>query len=144
MMRTFNAQKFQMGRIPPGEDLLQSIHEILTNRSIQSGYVWVLGALRNASVGYFDQKTREYETISIDEPVEIILCHGNVSLKEGKPFAHLHLSVGKRNGEMFGGHLETGNEVFVAEVCIAEFDGEAHERLLQPDLDLALWDEMSL
>jgi predicted DNA-binding protein with PD1-like motif len=63
---------------------------------------------------------------------------GNISLKDGEPFAHIHVSLGGPDGKLYGGHLVEG-EVFVAEVFIQELLGEPLERKPQ-DNGLSLWD----
>ena len=63
---------------------------------------------------------------------------GNISLKDGEPFAHIHVALGDPEGRVYGGHLISG-EVFVAEVFVQELLGEPLERKPQEN-GLALWD----
>lgn len=138
-MRTYEMDRFHMGRIEPGGDLLEEIEAILVDRGIRSGYLWVLGAVRSGAVGYFDQQEEKYDRIELNEPMEIVVCQGNISMKGGRPFAHLHVNFSDAEGKTYGGHLVPGNEVFVAEVCIAEFSGVPLEREPIPELGLELW-----
>ncbi len=138
-MKTFEMDRYHMGRLAPGGDLLEAIESLLAERGIRAGYLWALGAVRRGAVGFFDQKTQEYRTISLDEPMEILACQGNISVKDGRPFPHVHITFGDSRGKAVGGHLVAGNEIFVAEVCIAEFSGHPLERVEIPDLGLQLW-----
>ncbi len=138
-MRTFEMDRYHMGRLRPGEDLLEGIESLLSEKGIRAGYLWVLGAVRTGAIGFFDQEEQVYRTIEFDEPMEILTCQGNVSMKEGRPFPHAHITFGDSRGRAVGGHLVAGNEVFVAEVCIAEFSGHPLERVDIPELGLQLW-----
>ena len=55
----------------------------------------------------------KYEEIVIEGELEIVSLLGNVSLKEGKPFVHAHITVSKKGGETFGGHLLPGSIISV-------------------------------
>ncbi len=50
------------------------------------------------------------------EPLEIVSCMGNISIKENEPFVHAHIAVSNRKGEVFGGHILPG--------CIIAATGE--------------------
>ncbi|MEM4570530.1 MAG: DUF296 domain-containing protein, partial [Desulfurococcaceae archaeon] len=62
---------------------------------------------------------------------------GNISIKEGEPFVHVHAVVGKRDGSTYSGHLVEA-KVFVAEVLIMELAGGA-ELVRQKHGGLWLW-----
>jgi predicted DNA-binding protein with PD1-like motif len=64
-----------------------------------------VGACSDVAVGYFDLKTKEYLPIKIEEQVEVTSLIGNMALYEGKPKLHAHVTVGKRDGTLHGGHL---------------------------------------
>ena len=138
-MQRYAGKAYHMGRLNVDVDLLKGLEERVDALGIEAGYLWVLGALKQGTVGFFNQKERAYETIEILKPVEIVVCHGNISRKEGEVALHLHLSVADETGAVFGGHLEPGNRVFVAEYCIAEFSGEPLKRMHRPEMNLALW-----
>lgn len=138
-MRTYQLQRFHMGRLVPGDDLLTSLTEAARELDISSGYVWALGTVRRGVLGFFDQDDREYVELTFDEPLEIVTCHGNISQQGEDTVLHLHMTVSDELGQAYGGHVMPGNEVLVAECCIAEFDGEPLLRRREEDLDLDLW-----
>jgi len=74
--------------------------------------------------------------MQMDEPGEILHCTGNISLKEGKPFPHCHVTLGARDGSAYGGHLMAAR-VFAAEVYIKKFD-KVVERKIDKSTTLAL------
>ena len=89
-----------------GDDLLKTISAACLENDIKSGFITVIGALQKAKFGYYSQKEKKYQENSIEEPLEIISGLGNVSVKDGKPFVHLHISLADNKGNVFGGHLD--------------------------------------
>jgi predicted DNA-binding protein with PD1-like motif len=139
-MEPINVKRVVMRRLPPGADLLEELNRLARAEGVELGALAGIGALRKAAVGIFDVAKREYIVNSFDEEMEICALTGNVSLKEGEPFVHAHLSLSSREGHAFGGHVMPGCEIFVAEVTLWEFEGARLERRPQADCGgLALW-----
>lgn len=90
-------------RLSKGEDLLQSVTEIAEQVAVSAGFFFLIGTLEKASLGFF--REGKYETKEIDAALEIVSCSGNVSIKEGKTFAHLHIVVSDEKGNAYGGHV---------------------------------------
>ena len=126
-------------RLPTGADLYEGISAYVGEREIEMASLTFLGALRRASLRYFDQKAKEYRDFSLDRHLEILSGVGNVSLLEGEPFLHAHVSLGDENGRAFGGHVNVGSEVFITEVTLWELTGDAPVRTLDETCGLALW-----
>ncbi len=109
-------------RVAEGEDLVQSIVDYSRKNHITCASVMVIGALKNAELGYFSKELGEYVRTEVDEQCELISGMGNISTREEEVFLHLHVLLGKRDFTTVGGHLIKG-EVFVGEVIIHEYDG---------------------
>ncbi|CAD5244512.1 PPC domain-containing DNA-binding protein [Thermococcus camini] len=125
-------------RIPEGEELLKFINEFAKKNNVLIGTVSAIGSLKNPKIGYFDEEAREYKVIELTGTYELVSLAGNISLKDGEPFAHIHVALGDSDGMLYGGHLVEG-EVFVAEIFIQELLGELLERKPKEN-GLALWD----
>jgi len=139
-MNAINVKRVVVRRLVPGADLLEELNKLVKVEGIELGALSGIGALRKAAVGIFDLEKREYIVNEFDEEMEICALTGKVSLKEGEPFVHAHLSLSDMQGRGFGGHLMPGCEVFVAEVILWEFEGARLERRPQADCGgLALW-----
>ncbi len=52
--------------------------------------------------------SREYEDIELNEQLEVLSLIGNVALYEGDPLVHAHITLGRRDGTVLGGHLRQG------------------------------------
>jgi len=109
-------------RIPEDEELLAYVNKFAKTKGIKAGVVLAIGSLKNCKLGYYDRIAQRYEVFEVNEDVELISALGNISLREGEPFAHIHVAIGKRDGSTVSGHLIEGR-VFVAEVVIIELEG---------------------
>ncbi len=69
---------------------------------------------------------------------EITKLVGNVSLKEGRPMVHAHVTLADE-GKAFGGHLAPGTVVFACEFIIQVFEGVSLTRSLDAETGLQLW-----
>ena len=136
-MRFARGRKF-LFRVPEGRELLGFINDFARRNNVLIGTVSAIGSLRNPKIGYFDENAGEYKVIELSGLYELVSLSGNISLKDGKPFAHIHVALGDSDGSLYGGHLIEG-EVFVAEVFIQELLGEPLERK-ERENGLALWD----
>ena len=133
-----------MGQIPTGADLYESISKICTEEDVKIGKVTALGAVSQAALAYYDQKGKEYRPIKFEKHLEILNCTGNVSLKDGKPFVHVHATFSDEKGNAFGGHLMPGTIVFACEVTIEELEGKALDRGPDEITGLNLWGKSSV
>ena len=139
MFRNYTIKKTIMGRIDNGKDLLSEINSFLTKHNIKAGKIEGIGAIQKGNLGYYNQENKEYQTIVINSPMEIVSLLGNISLKQGKVFSHCHISLADGHGNVKGGHLMEGCVVFAFEFIITVFDGTALIRGFDEATKLPLW-----
>lgn len=139
-------KQFELGRtfvakLDFQSDLLEELNKICLEQNIKAGYINVIGAVSSLKLGFFDQQTKEYEitTYSYDESMEIASCMGNISIKDNKPFCHMHITVSDRKGRCIGGHLVQGTSIYAGEVIVQEVLGEDLIRELDDTTQLMLW-----
>jgi predicted DNA-binding protein with PD1-like motif len=108
-------------------------------KQVQMAVFSVIGSLKQAKLGYYDQGKRKYLTIKLDRPLEIASCLGNLSFKDGKPFLHAHSVLSDAKGKTCAGHLITA-KVFAAELHFQELLGRKLEREQDQTTGLSLWD----
>lgn len=121
-----------------GEDLLDGLNRAVAELGLRAATVQVIGGLEEATLGYFDQDVGEYLTFTTGH-VEIASGLGNVSLRDGKPFIHLHLVLSEADGTAKGGHAMEGCRAFVVEACFRALHGPPPEREAMPGLTLKVW-----
>jgi len=131
-------EKF-MGTMKPGVDLLEEITKICQERNIHLGSIEAIGAVQKASIAFYNQTKRDYVIMTINEPLEMTSLTGNISIKDGKPFVHAHVTLADSTGNVYGGHLAPGTIVFACEFIIKTFDGLMLERRFDEDTGLSLW-----
>lgn len=116
-----------MFRVPNGAELLNYLNVYAEKNDLLVGVVNVIGALFDVKIGYYDIEKDEYKVISLRGFYELVAGIGDISIKEQKPFTHLHVVLDSSNGESYAGHLMEG-KVFVAETIIYELEGPVLER----------------
>ncbi|MBF0178241.1 MAG: DNA-binding protein [Magnetococcales bacterium] len=143
MMLEMPSGKTFIGKLAHGCDLLAEITRICHEQCWTAGWLEGLGAVKKARVGFYDQATREYRHLDLDFPLEITHLVGNISLKEGVPFVHVHITFADNQGRAFGGHLAPGTIVFAGEIMIRPFASTALQRNLDAETGLFLWQEVA-
>lgn len=138
-IRRVTARKVFMGKLCYDGDLLGEITKICQRENICLGRIKALGAVQKARLGFYHQQKKEYAFIDIDKPLEIASLIGNVSLKDGAPVVHAHVTLADENGIAFGGHLASGTVIFACEVIIETFDGPSFNRAFDEQTGLPLW-----
>ncbi len=114
-----------VGKLESGDDLLESLSKIVKTYKIKSGFINCIGALKQFTLGYYDLDLNEYKMETFNENVELVSCIGSVSYKDGEPIIHMHISIGRRDYSLLGGHLGKPSIVSITgEVSIFEIDKE--------------------
>lgn len=139
----YTVKRTFIGQIPSGADLYESLTKIVVDEKIDLGRIIAIGATTHAVVAYYDQNEKKYMNMEFTGGMEILACNGNVSIRDGKPFVHVHILLGDREGRVFGGHLMPGTKVFACEVFIEEFEGRKLVRRHDESTGLYLWENES-
>ena len=114
--------KVVFARLSGGEDLLESITQLADRAGVSAGFFFLIGTLEKANLGFF--REGKYVTKEMVVPLEIASCSGNISIKEGKVFAHAHVVVSDERGNAFGGHVMPGCLVGItSELVLVEAKG---------------------
>ena len=126
-------------RLARGTDMLRSLNEAAAHLGISAGTVQAIGAVAELAVAYFVQEEKRYHDMRFPEHMEIGSALGNVSVKDGEPFVHMHVTATRMDGSTVGGHLTDGTRVFLIEAYFRALDGPAPVREQDDDIGLAVW-----
>jgi len=139
-MRTYPSDdgKASFVSLERGEDLLDGLNRAVSALGLEAATLQVIGGLEEAVVGYFQPETAEYLPIRTGH-VEICSGLGNVSIRDGQPFIHLHLVVSGPDGSAVGGHAMEGCRAFVVEAYFRALDGPPPVRQDVEGMTLKVW-----
>ncbi len=138
LSRGFKQGRCILVRLDHGADIVKQISDLLDKEKIEAAAFYAIGALAGAKIAYYDQVSHEYRKISINEPVELVSCTGNASLRDGQPFLHAHATLAFSDGKAIGGHLTSG-QVFAVEAFVQELLGKPLVRERDSTTGLYLW-----
>ena len=120
-MHNYKVKRTLMGQFPYGADLYESLTQFTQRENIRLGRITGIGATTHAVIAYYDQNTKQYNPLEFAGGMEILNLQGNISIRDEKPFVHVHILLGDPQGKVFGGHLMAGTKLFACEVFIEEF-----------------------
>ena len=124
-------------RLDPNEDIVQSLLHLAAKEDIALAIISGLGAIDDFTVGVFDTKKKIYHSNHFEGAFEIVSLTGTLTRQEGKPYLHVHLSAGDKDGKVFGGHLNSANVSATAEIVVSLIPG-AVEREFSDTIGLNL------
>ncbi len=133
------SKKIIMGKLNHGCDLLEELTEICKTHHVRLGRVQAIGAVQKACIGFFNQQTQKYQFTILDRSLEILTLLGNISLKDGEPFVHAHITLADETEKAYGGHLAPGTIVFACEFILEAFKGDSFHRSYDEETGLSLW-----
>jgi len=131
--------RFFLGRLKHDSELVRSVVNFARGKKVKMAVFTVVGAVKQARLAYYDQASHEYQKIELDQPLEIASCFGNLSLKDGKLFAHAHAVLADEASKAYAGHMIKAT-VFAAELHLQELLGKKLEREYDQTTGLALWE----
>jgi uncharacterized protein len=111
-------------RLKPGQDLFDSIEEVVKENKIEAGCVLSsVGSLTHVTLRLANRSDyNEY-----DGHFEIVSMTGTVSIHG----SHIHVAISDGDGVTTGGHLVSGCKVYTtAEIVLAVFDDQVYKREL--------------
>lgn len=105
-------------RFDKGEDFMVSLSNWCVENDVQSAAILCgIGMLENMEIGRYNGT--EYTRMTESESCEILSLQGSVSIKEGAPFVHLHVSFADHDFRAVGGHLFSGRVSMTIELVVA-------------------------
>jgi predicted DNA-binding protein with PD1-like motif len=104
------------------------------------GCAWLngIGALENPEIGYYSLEDKSYYRKIFKAEYELTSLIGNITLKEGKPFSHTHITFSDTEFRVFGGHLFNAN-ITAAGEFIMQFGSDEINREMNAEIGLPLW-----
>ena len=120
-----------------GDEVMASLKEFARREKITAAQISAIGALSDATLAYFDWDKKENMKIPVREQVEVASLLGDIAEADGKPALHLHIVIGKRDGQAMAGHLSEAHVRPTLEVIVTESPAHLRKRH-DPESGLAL------
>lgn len=118
-------------RIDRGEPLVETLTQYMKDSDIRAGSIMGIGAATNVHIGFYSLKDQTYHSKEFAEEVEIVSLQGNVSVKDGEIWPHIHIVIAGKDYEAYGGHLEEATVSVTCELIIDALEGDikrTHDR----------------
>ena len=128
-----------LARIDKGEEVLEQVRRIAEKEKISLADINALGAVGDFTVGVFRTGEKKYYSNRFVGDFEIVSLHGTINTMDGEFYAHLHMSAGDSDGNVFGGHLNKAVISATCEMAIHIIDGRV-DRSFSDEIGLNLFD----
>jgi predicted DNA-binding protein with PD1-like motif len=103
------------------DELLSGLTEFAAKNHIESAQITGLGGFITATLGWGDSAQGwAFKKTTIDQKCEVASLVGNISLRDGKPYVHIHVVVSFPDGSTKGGHLIDAHISPIAEIFVVE------------------------
>jgi predicted DNA-binding protein with PD1-like motif len=120
------------------EDLFECLDRAAWEHNIRSGIILGgLGMLKDFELGYYDPEG--YKTQNFAEPHELVSMTGSIAIDKDNPeklLPHIHVNMGNRSHQVFGGHLIKGTVNVVNEIFILKLENLMLNRVKNPTTGL--------
>lgn len=127
-------------RLEADEEVMAALRSWAERQGVGFAVLWAIGAMRRATLGYFDTTAAVYRQIPVEEQAEVVSMIGNIARGEdGAPIVHAHIVLAGADGRTVGGHLIAGVVFPMLEVVVRVFP-ETVVRRADPATGLTLWD----
>jgi hypothetical protein len=111
-----------------GKSLTDGLLAIARREKIRTAKVEAIGGVNRLRLAFFNSRARKYEEHVYDEFFEVTSLIGNITLKDGEPFLHLHGTFGRRDMSVIGGHVVSGTVFPLLEAVITPTANSALRR----------------
>lgn len=121
-----------------GDEVIEMLTRFARENSLGACSFQAIGAFQSVTFAFWNPQTREYEKIAMAEQVEVVALTGDIAADEaGEPKIHAHVAIGRRSGELRGGHLLKATVFPTLEVILVDYGGRLH-RAKDAETGLAL------
>lgn len=119
-------------------EITKALTMFCEEKQIKAGVIHGIGAVGKATLRFFDPHTKQYIDKTFQEQMEIACLIRNISQKEGKPYLHLHITLGRSDYSALAGHLLETTFSGTGEFVIEAFEGSL-ERYYNTSIGLNLY-----
>ena len=116
-----------------GEEVVEKLTNHVKENSLTAAWlVGGLGGASSATIAWYDPENKEYVNQTFDEPLEIISMSGNLAIKDGEKFWHIHTTLGRQDYTTISGHVTSMTIGLTGEILITELDAQLERNFDEP------------
>ena len=131
-------KKYVFMTLDPGEEINKIFEGFALSRGVRSSWINGIGAIENPEIGYYSVKEKKYYKKIFTGEFEITSLIGNITIKDGKPYSHTHITFSDINFKVYGGHLFNANISAAGEFILYLGDKDIG-RKMNDAVGLPLW-----
>lgn len=124
-------------RLESGEEVIATITELVKKEKITLGRISGIGAVNRAVIGLFELDKKAYHKRELKGDFEVLSLSGNISEMDGKEYLHFHITLGDKESNVYGGHLNEAVISATGEIIIDVIEGSV-DRAYSEELGLNL------
>jgi hypothetical protein len=118
-----------------GARVPDDILAIANKEKIATASVEAIGGVEELRLGHFDRAAKKHVEHDFHEFFEVASLLGNITVKDDKPFLHVHGIFGRRDLSVLGGHVMSARVYPLMELVLTPTKNRALRRF---DDDLGL------
>jgi predicted DNA-binding protein with PD1-like motif len=126
-------------RLELGDDIHASLQQFCADNAINNAQVSGIGSVDSPVLAHYSIKTRQYGEKALDGIYEITSLTGNISISDGAPFVHLHVTVSDEAMAVSGGHLVKGTCSATLELIVTAYPS-SFTKTFDESVGLKVWD----
>ncbi|MCM1989809.1 PPC domain-containing DNA-binding protein [Oceanirhabdus seepicola] len=127
-------------RLETGDKIMESIMKCCCDAHVNCAKISGIGAGEEFHLAVYRKNKKGYKRKRFKGEHEIIDLNGNITLKDNKPYIHIHISMANEDMKLYGGHLEEGTITATAEIFINIIDEEKINRKYDDLVNIYLMD----
>ncbi|HEV3144480.1 MAG TPA: PPC domain-containing DNA-binding protein [Gemmataceae bacterium] len=104
-----------------GQEVMKGLTAFARKHKLEAGTLTGIGALNGAALGFFDPEKKAYVRERQSAQFELLSLNGNLALRDGEPFFHVHVTLGRLDGPAWGGHLFEASVLPTVEIVLTTY-----------------------
>ena len=110
-------------RLERGDEVVASLLSLAEKEKIALANVSGIGACDSAIIGVYKLSEKKYYSNHLLGDMEITCLAGNITTMDGKPYVHVHATLGMADGSAKGGHLNEAIISATGELMVTAVNG---------------------
>ncbi len=111
-------------KLESGDDILKSLRQFATTKRLGASLLEGIGSLSKVKLGHYDFRTKQYRYETFEDDLEILNLSGNIASMNREPLPHVHVTLGRRDFSVIGGHLDEGSSANMVEIGLWKLPGK--------------------